>query len=218
MKTTTLYGITATLLMMFSTITSAAHLVNPEYDFAAAANGNEHGALSINIGNVTATAYSTGGAQYYAYLDGDSGIPNHEAGLGVCKQITAANQCNPNFDDSIDTGEILKLSFAQTTTLSEIEFHDGNHNYGGFTGNVDISVDDGNTFVAYALTHILQTNLTGTNFLFRNTNAGNLAGDQFYVTAINTTPIPAAVWLFISGLGSLGFFRKGKKTHPAITA
>ena len=226
MKKITFYGISISLLMMASSLAFAGHLVNPQYDFGADAMGNEFGALSITSpdikdrwgsNNVTASAPSLFG-NYYAYLDDKNGA-NNEGGLGVCQQLGIDNSCFNGGDDSIEEGEILKLSFNQSITLSEIEFHDGNHNYNGFIGDVDISIDNG-AFVSYGLTHILQAGLTGTEFLFRNSNSGGSARSDFYVTALNTstTPIPAAVWLFVSGLGSLGFFRRKKKKMTIMAA
>ncbi|MCK5727973.1 MAG: VPLPA-CTERM sorting domain-containing protein [Methylococcales bacterium] len=239
MKKLNFYSVTATLLIAFSSMASAAHIANPEYDFGHDAVGNEHGATSIllnakrghednyghpglhsGINQVTATGYKdqglgkttygVGDQAYYAYLDDFSS--KKEAGLGVCKQLGTvkgrANQCVPGNDDNVTKGEVLKLSFKEKEAIHKIEFHDANHNW-DFTGNVDISVDGGD-YVTYALTHFLDLNLLGKDFLFRNGNAGETFGEQFYITAINTTPIPAAVWLFVSGLGSLGYFRKKK--------
>ena len=242
MKQLNFYGVTATLLIAFSSIVSAAHIPDPEYDFGHDAAGNEYGALAITlnarrghetthpgihagINQVTATAYKdqgigkttygAGDQAYYAYLDDFSG--GKEAGLGVCKQLGTvngvANQCKPSNDDNTTAGEVLKLSFKEKEAIHQIEFHDANHN-SNFTGDVDISVDGGN-FVTYALTHILDLNLTGTDFLFRNGNAGETGGEQFYITAINTTPIPAAVWLFGSGLMGLVGMKKKKANAEA---
>ena len=195
------------------------------YDFGADAIGNEKGAKSISnpyiddrkgsVG-VTARGYKIGddytkyNSSYYAYLDDYSN--KKEGGLGVCKELGTvngvANQCKPGNDDNVTKGEVLRLSFDKKIDLGDIEFHDGNHGW-DFTGNVDISIDGG-SFTSYALEHVLKLHTRGSEFLFRNSNAGESAGEQFYVTAINTTPIPAAVWLFMSGLGSLGYFRKKK--------
>ncbi|MCK5727977.1 MAG: hypothetical protein KAH08_02030 [Methylococcales bacterium] len=231
MKKLTFYGMSATLLIAFSSVASAAHIVNPTYDFGHDAIGNEFGALMITSPDivdrkgsnfVTARAYEDQGAlktnysiadqAYFAYLDDFSG--QNEGGLGVCKELTG-NQCVPGNDDSVTKGEVLRLSFNAIERIEQIEFHNADHKL-GFTGDVDISVDGG-AFMTYALAHILDLGLTGTNFLFRNGNAGESVGEQFYVTAINTTPIPAAVWLFVSGLGSLSYFRK-KKSNLKLVA
>ncbi|MCK4494082.1 MAG: hypothetical protein KAU26_08500 [Methylococcales bacterium] len=247
MKQLNFYGVTASLLIAFSSIASAAHIPDPEYDFGHDAIGNEYGALSMDlsarrgheandgtglhtglhtgINQVTATAYKDQGAgkttygagdqAYYAYLDDFSS--GKEGGLGVCKEIGTvngvANQCIPNSDDNTTTGEVLKLSFAGKEVIHQIEFHDANHDF-NFTGDVDISVDGG-SFVTYALEHVLDLNLAGTDFLFRNGNVGASAGEQFYITAINTTPIPAAVWLFGSGLMGLVGMKKKKAEAEA---
>ncbi len=235
MKQLSFYAATATLLLAMTSVASAAHISDPEYDFGHDAVGNEYGAKAITlnarrghednyghpglhtgINQVTARGYKIGddytkdNPSYYAYLDDFSS--KKEAGLGVCKELGTvkgvANQCKPGNDDNVTKGEVLKLSFKDKEVIHVIEFHDANHNW-DFTGNVDISVDGGD-FVSYALKHVLDLNLAGKDFLFKNSNAGETYGEQFYITAINTTPIPAAVWLFMSGLGSLGYFRKKK--------
>jgi hypothetical protein len=225
MKNLTFYGVTATVLIAFSSMASAAHLADPEYDFGHDAIGNEQGGYSLDfsakrahstpgghvgINTVTATAYKDGdpNTKYFAYLDDWSN--SKEAGIGVCKDVNNSAQCVPSSDDNVSAGEVLKLSFKDTEGIGKIEFHDAQHNI--FEGKLDIAINGGG-FVTYALNHILDLNANVDEILFRTDSlSGN---EQFYVTAINTTPIPAAVWLFMSGLGSLGFFRK--KKQGAIT-
>ncbi len=221
MKNITFRGLTLAVLMLTSSLVSAAHINSPEYDFGHEAIGNEHAAYSMALNNgVTASAYnlSAPSTPLYAYLDDFSA--GKEAGLGVCETLNNNGLC---FQDNVGKGEVLKLSFNNEITIDQIEFHNGNHKnwFNPTKGKVSISVDNG-SFVTYALSHILNTNLTGTNFLFANTSLGSHigAGKEFYITALNTqvTPIPAAVWLFVSGLGSLGLFRKRKQSLNTTAA
>ncbi|MCK5926319.1 MAG: VPLPA-CTERM sorting domain-containing protein [Methylococcales bacterium] len=234
MKNITFRGISIAVLMSISGMVSAGpiviglggynhnHIINPEYDFGHEAIGNEHAAYSMNLNNgVTANAYnlSDPSIPLYAYLDDFSA--GKEAGLGVCETLNHNGSC---YQDNVGKNEVIGLSFNNEITIDQIEFHNGNHK-GWFhptKGQVSISVD-GSGFTPYALSHIFNTSLTGTNFLFANTSLGHhaSAGKEFYITALNTqvvTPIPAAVWLFVSGLGSLGLFRKRKKGLNAIAA
>ncbi len=223
MKRLSFYSATATLLLMMSSAASAAHISNAQFDFVKLANISEYGASSITINSewggrsVTATAMS-GGTPAYAYLDGQN-ILNNPAGLGVCKQLTAGNQCAQSSHDDINPTDVLKLSFDAAYTIKDIELHNAFHLENPWDGSIDISVDGG-TFISYTLGHVLHLGLTGTNFLFANNNIDGGTplnpGRHFYLAAINTTPIPAAAWLFVSGLGSLGLFRKRKNKLDAI--
>ncbi|MCK4493838.1 MAG: VPLPA-CTERM sorting domain-containing protein [Methylococcales bacterium] len=218
MNNLTFRGLSIALFMSLSSMVSAAHIVNPEYDFGHEAIGNEHAAYSMALsGGVTASAYNTSdpSTALYAYLDDFSA--GKEGGLGVCEMLNSNNLC---YQDNVGNGQTLKLSFNNEITIDQIEFHNGSHleSFDATDANVSISVDNG-SFVTYALSHILNTELTGTNFLFANTSTGLGDGKEFYLTALNVvTPIPAAVWLFVSGLGSLGLFRKRKKGTNTIVA
>ena len=58
MNNITIRGLFVTLLMTISSIVSAAHIINPEYDFGHEAIENEQASYSMNLNNgVTATAY-----------------------------------------------------------------------------------------------------------------------------------------------------------------
>ena len=218
MKQLSFYGATAALLLMMSSAASAAHISDAQFDFVKLANISEYGANSINIvsewggRSVTATAYS-GGSPAYAYLDGQNAL-NMPAGLGVCDQLDAGNQCINGSHDDVNPTQILKLSFDSVYTIKDLELHNAFHLDNPWDGTIDISVDGG-SFASYALSHVLHLGLTGTDFLFANNNVDGGTplnpGKHFYVAAVSTTPIPAAVWLFVSGLGSLGFFKKRKK-------
>jgi hypothetical protein len=179
------------------------------FDFVAEAAGNEHGAASIIVNDVsglsvTATGFDTStGAAYFAYLDDLSGGPG---GLGVCQNLSV-DQCDPSSDDNVTFGESLKLVFNQEVTIDQITFNNGDHKQ-IFSGDFDLTINGGST-VTYALTNIFNMPLTGTEFIFSNPNT--LGGSdvsneyQFYIGALEVTPVPlpAAVWLFGCGLFGL---------------
>ncbi len=176
------------------------------FDFVAEASGNEHGAASITVNDVsglgvTATGFdSSTGAAYSAYLDDVSGGPG---GLGVCQNLIV-DQCNPSSDDNVTFGESLKLVFNQEVTIDQITFNNGDHKQ-TFSGDFDLTINGGST-MTYALTNIFNVPLTGTEFIFANPNSLGGSGVsneyQFYIGALEVTPVPVppAVWLFGSGL------------------
>ena len=153
---------------------------------------------------LTATGFSTAGATYNAYLDSTW---NHsggggQGGLGVCATVSASKQCTPSSDDNVTLGEVLVLEFAQTVTITDITFINGAHNptFAGDAvfGLIIDGVDQGNQ----SLVNIYSTSLTGKKFQLIN-DYPNLDTDlyRFYVNTMTAViPVPAAVWLFGSGL------------------
>ena len=181
-------------------------------DFASLANVNERGytvfthsqdGITLNASGQSAD----GQTPYYAYLDSGN------AGLGVCQQLTASLQCTPSSDDNVTYNEQLRLDFDQTVTLSEITFVNGNHGT-AFEGVFELAVDGGPA-TTYNLTHLFPTTLTGQTFDFINPNiagGSNVSNNyQFYIStvSISAVPVPAAAWLFGSGLlGLAGVARR----------
>jgi hypothetical protein len=188
------------------------------FDFAAIADGDgsygpdgrEHGMSSFTFSkdglSVTTTGFNTKTSDsYFAYLDSGN------AGLGVCQQLNGDNdQCKVGSDDNVTFDESLKLVFDQSVTISETTFLNGQHGT-TFTGNFDLSIDGG-PVTTIALANIFSTPLTGTEFIFSNPITGGAPGEQFYISSLDVTPVPvpAAVWMFGSGLIGLGRFARRK--------
>ncbi len=174
------------------------------FDFLALGNSNERGYASFthSVGGISVEATgrsADGNTPYFAYLD------SGDAGLGVCKVLTADNQCTPSFDDNVTFNELLRLDFDQTVTLSEILFVNGSHGT-TFSGTFDLVIDGGPK-TSYSLAHLFTMDLTGKTFDFINPN---LQGDtnnlqQFYISSaeVSAVPVPAAAWLFVSGIVGL---------------
>ena len=149
----------------------------------------------------------------YAYLDAGN------AGLGVCKKLTAGKQCNPGKDDSVQYKEMLQLSFDQTVELDQVVFINGSHGT-NFAGHAKLLVGtmlDGvwSGWTKYSLTHLFTADLIGDSFFFYNPNkyAYKYTTKQFYIDSISVTavPVPAAIWLFGSAMiGLVGMRRKNK--------
>ncbi|GMQ84051.1 MAG: hypothetical protein BMS9Abin06_0803 [Gammaproteobacteria bacterium] len=209
-------GGTAAAMMFASTLAGAV-----TFDFASLANGNENSytTFTYSEGSITvnASGQSADGTQdYYAYMDSGN------AGLGVCEALTASGRCSPSSDDNVTFDELLRLDFNQPVSLSDITFINGNHG-NTFDGVFELSVDGGPA-TTYNLTSNFSMNLTGTTFDFINPNiqgGSNVSnGYQFYIGSATVTavPVPAAGWLFVSGmLGLAGLSRRKVRAQPTLT-
>jgi hypothetical protein len=150
------------------------------------------------------------------YFDANSS--GKEGGLGVCQVLTATAQCDPGSDDNltIAAGESLFMSFrkddgfAVDSTFGEFIFRDDDHNL--FNGTVQVST----TFGGAGL-NIVVTGGSGdlsvlgaSNALYFNNDGGAGSSGNYYISEANISavPVPAAVWLFGSALGFLGWMRR----------
>jgi len=194
------------------------------FDFATIANSGEYGASSITFNdasglNVTATGFDSNNNSliYNAYLDSSwfhsgPGAPGGNGGLGICKTLTASAQCSPSSDDNVTSFESLRLLFNQEVTINQLVFRNGNHGE-DFDGQFTLAMGNAPATL-YDLTHIFDTPLTGTDFIFTNINADTntpLYLYEFYISSMEVTavPVPAAAWLFASGvLGLVGAARR----------
>ena len=236
--------------------------ISATFDFAAIANSGEYGAETITFIegdlSVTASGFSSKNSNhiYNAYLDsswyhGGPGAPGGNGGLGVCKKLNAMDQCRPSSDDNVGSYESLRLLFNQEVTIDQLVFRNGNHGE-DFLGLFTVAAD-AEPATGYDLTHIFDTHLTGTEFIFTNINSATWPGQsrrgnkhkwdrhnrhrghwykhrdeendedghgygyghkfnfkeeykyEFYISsmAVTVVPVPAAVWLFASGLLAL---------------
>jgi len=220
-------AIIVTAALTISSISSAT-----TFDFAAIANGDssygfpggEFGAQTITFTkdginvDVTGSDTATGG-NYNAYLDSDwfhSGGQGGGGGLGVCKDLNGG-QCNPGYDDNVTINENLMLDFTTKVTISETIFRNGEHDPTfAADATFDLVIDRGlitESTVNYSLVNVFATDLTGTTFEFMNLNAIDTDDYRFYISAMEViaVPVPAAVWLFGSGLiGLIGIARRKK--------
>lgn len=234
-------------------------VLSATFDFATIANLGEYGAKTITFDDpsglsVTASGFSSKNNNhlYNAYLDSSwyhtgQGAPGGNGGLGVCKKINSQDQCKPSSDDSIGSYESLRLLFNQEVTIEQLVFRNGNHGE-DFLGQFTVATG-ADPETAYDLTHIFETPLTGTEFIFTNINSGKSQGHkdkgkhrdkhedrykhkdrhkhkdkdkhkfnfkdeykyEFYISSMEVmaVPVPAAAWLFASGLLFLaGFVRR----------
>ena len=155
----------------------------------------------------------------FAYLDGNS------AGVGVCKVLTGADQCDPSSDDNVTSGEVLGVEFGDGNAyrIVSLEFRGENHpndpsfddgpdtfdyfdyQVGGGIWNEDnqlINAKDGVFTDFGAIPPIL---FPGNELLLAFNN------EQFYLSAMTIEevdlarqiPLPGGLVLLLGGLGAL---------------
>lgn len=272
------------LLLSINTVialTISHQAISVTFDFATISNSGEYGAETITVNDASGVSVIASGfnsnnnsVTYNAYLDSSwfhsgAGAPGGNGGLGVCKKLNAMDQCRPSSDDNVGSYESLRLLFNQEVTIDQLVFRNGNHGE-DFLGQFTVATD-AEPSTSYDLTHIFDTPLTGTEFIFttinpatwpglsrhgnkhkwdrhkkhkwdrhnRHRDHGSRHGDEegdedghgygygygyghkfnfkekyqyeFYISSMEVTavPVPAAVWLFASGLlGLAGVARK----------
>ena len=213
-------GIRYITLITLCCITSIANAAI--FDYLSLANGNERGYITFThtVDGIQANATgrsADGSTAYFAYMDSGN------AGLGVCQALTSSNQCTPSSDDNVTYLESLILTFDQEVNIESISFINGDHGT-NFLGDFNLAIDD-STAETFSLAHTFSTVITGTEFIFTNLNSlGDSARSneyQFYISAMDVSvitpttssvvPVPAAAWLFASGLlGLVGVARRRK--------
>ena len=153
----------------------------------------------------------------------DPFMDSNLAGLGVCSSgfqvLSGVSECssgggsNPG-DDNLVTPEILTLSFTQTVSLDGLQIRDANHDLISNTiGAISINGDLYNTgdFGQVLLSAL------GVGAAFSFTSNGILPGDELYLSVLNVSavPVPAALPLFLSGLGLMGWVARRRKKATA---
>ena len=162
---------------------------------------------------LTATAFEQPGmVDSHVYMDDK--FNNIIGGMGVCTTLTG-NQCSPSSDDNVSIDgtneEILTWDFSQNITELTLELGDSEH-FDFDDSNFEYSLNGGGSWLTAitdgsAMVTLLLAGGTGIDFR----PAGNATTDYFYIRNADVTvvPVPAAVWLFGSGLlGLVGIARR----------
>jgi hypothetical protein len=164
---------------------------------------------------LTATAFENPGrSDSHVYMDDlFNGIIG---GMGVCTTLSG-NECAPSSDDnvSIDGTAEEVLAWGFSNTISEVVLELGNSEHFDFENrNFQYSLDNGSTWsTATTDGDGLVTLILGSTTQIEFRPSGNTLADAFYIRNADVTivPVPAAVWLFGSGLISLVGIARRKK-------
>lgn len=185
------------------------------------------GNLSYQSGGITvlATGFYNGGTASVVQ-DHDNGYNGllfgstaNGAGLGVYHRVNPTD----NSDDNITAGEMLKLSFDQVVTLSDVGMRAEGHNTTSWLTNASFEYStNGTTWISALLPDnnvVGNANagrfvlgLTGQDFYFRY--GGTSPIDQFYISSVTVAavPEPEIYALMGLGLGLMGFMARRRKS------
>ena len=191
-------------------ILSASSANAAYFDFQAwiAVNG-ERGfdSFSLTDSGLTLTATATEaptGAASHVYMDDlYNGIIG---GMGVCSILDGANQCIPSSDDNVSIDGVNEeiLTWKLSQNITEVTLELGNTDHFDYTNNdIYYRYDSGLWTLATSDADALLTlTLDGSSNIIEFKAVSNLFDSHFYIRNVDITavPVPAAVWLFASGL------------------
>lgn len=203
-------------------VISAARAEAAVIDFLAAANAAERGianvapgAANLTLGGVAMRLTSTDtttGAAYFSYLDAG------DAGLGVCKVITSTAQCNPSSDDNITQSESVLIEFlAGPLDIGAINLRLEGHTVPSSAAELArtlLIAVNGGALTRFTFAQALAAtfaNISSIRFAFDDASPNT--ADQFYVSSLVVTPVPAALPLLLSGLAGLGLAGRRKRAQ-----
>lgn len=203
-------------------VISAARAEAAVIDFLAAANAAERGIANVAPGTANLTlggvamrltsTDTTTGAAYFSYLDAG------DAGLGVCKVITSTAQCNPSSDDNITQSESVLIEFlAGPLDIGAINLRLEGHTVPSSAAELArtlLIAINGGALTRFTFAQALAAtfaNISSIRFAFDDASPNT--ADQFYVSSLVVTPVPAALPLLLSGLAGLGLAGRRKRAH-----
>lgn len=219
MKKTISSSIIATGLLAFSSASSAAY-----YDFQAwTGTYGEQGfdnATPFSLTDMgltlTATAFDhpATGPVSASHVYMDSYFNGIIGGMGVCTTLNSSAQCTPSSDDNVSidagAGEVLSWNFSQGLSSLTLELGDNDHF--DFAGrSIEYSLDGSTWLTATTNASASLTIAVNGGGAIDFRAAGAAVTDQYYIrnADIAVVPVPAAVWLFGSGLlGLAGLARR----------
>lgn len=127
-------------------------------------------------------------------------------GMGVCTTLNLNSRCTPSSDDnvSIDGMQEEVLAWEFSINITELKLELGNSEHPAFVNSsFNYSLDNGSSWLTATTNGVgMVTLMLGGMNQVEFRAAGNALTDNFYIRNADATvvPVPAAVWLFGSGL------------------
>lgn len=208
---------------------SQAALIDLNYTNLGVTGGNVYdsvslssGGINVNIQAMTLENDGAGNISSSSLLSAGNGIyvsSTLSGNLGVVSGPSDGNKMDGGSPgDSSDPDEGIRFTFDQAVSLNYINFDyfsdssgdDFNLTVDGVTLFADYNANDTSTLVNNVPSQFDEytfNNITGTEFIiWADSNTDSFRIDRLEVSAV---PVPAAAWLFISGLiGLVGFSRR----------
>ena len=151
--------------------------------------------LTVDALQLKAKAFNKSKTPTHVYLDGPSG------GMGVCSEMDIYNQCVSNSSIGRQDREKLRWNFSENISSITLEFVNAKNGFTGRKFQYKYNGDPWQTAVTDA-SSLATLNFDGSSDRIQFRAKGKGAKNQFYIVNANVTavPLPAAVWLFMSGL------------------
>ncbi len=172
-------------------------------------NSSPFGMTSDGL-TLTATAFETAsGVDSNVYMDG--AYHRITGGMGVCTKLDEDTECKVSSDDNVSDEERLVWNFGQSIASVILEMGDDQHYDFGMS---DFLYRYGSTDWMTATTNnlgVVELALDGTSGMIEFMTSTPDKASNFYIrnAYISSVPVPAAVWLFGSGLiGLVGIARR----------
>ncbi len=185
-------------------------------DFLADANASERGVASGTVINSIFTGFTN------VTLSANDGFSPYfdkgNAGLGVCKVLTASAQCNPSDDDNVTISEMLTIAFDTAMNLSNMVFTgEGHSSAAGIepltTTETLLFAINGGTLAQYTFADLSAASFTNVLSASFHYDDGASTAEQFYLASADVTPVPlpAALPMLAAAMGGLGFLARRRR-------
>jgi hypothetical protein len=155
--------------------------------------------LTVDGLQLKAKAFRKPKEAIHVYFDDLSGASS--AGMGVCPELDIYNQCVGNSSIGRQNRERLRWKFSENISSITLEFVNGSNGFINRKFQYKYNGDPWQTAITDA-SSLATLNFDGQADRIQFRAKGKGAKNQFYIVNANVTavPLPAGVWLFMSGL------------------
>lgn len=161
-------------------------------------NSNPFKLTADNL-QLKAKAFSKSQESTHVYLD--NLLAGSSAGMGVCVALDVNNQCASSSSIERQDRERLRWKFNENISSITLEFDNDTNGFSGQKFQYKYNSDPWVTAIADA-SSLVTLNFDGSSDKIQFRAKGKKAKSQFYIlnADVKAVPVPASVWLFISGL------------------